>query len=375
MKVRISNGMFMALIINMVYAKAIGLTQGSMAREVGSDLWISTLFSSIQGCIMMVFTIFIMRRSPDFNIFDHGELLLGKWFAKLIALVVFLFFVGAAGAVFTTLVYHLKDYFLPEAPTLIFVAAGLIIGVFALYHGIEVIGRMALIGVFSILMLNILIILGSLNQFDIRELMPVVRFGLLSDIWASRYNNTDWAMATMMAMVILPIVKDHTTWLRSGTSGILLGGLFVVLWPILEAGVLTAEVAGQYVISCMQMARSAEIGFFIHRYEMIMIAFFSLSALTQVMMTFFCATISIQKIFGLKEYKPMIIPVSLILSAWGYWVVLDHHRAIHYIETYWVAIAMSIAVGLPLLYFILGLLFKKKLRGASANNITPSHLD
>jgi spore germination protein KB len=375
MKVKISNGMFMALIINLIYAKAIGLTQGSIAREVGGDMWISTLLSFIQGCIMMAFTILVIRRTPDYNIFEQGDLLLGKWFGKIIGVIVFIFFMGAAGVVFTTIVYHLKDYFLPEAPTIIFIAAGLIIGVFALYHGIEVIGRMALIGVFSILLLNILIIIGSLKQFDIRELLPVFRFGLVSDLWASRHNNADWAMATMAAMVILPFVKDNKTWLRSGTSGVLLSGAFVVLWPILEAGVLTAEVTGQYIISCMQMARSAEIGLFIHRYEMIMIAFFSLSALTQIMMTFFCAAISVQKVLGLREYKPVIIPVSLVLCAWGYWVVKEHHRAIHFIETYWVALAMSISVGLPLLVFLLGILFKRKLNGNRDKMITPSHMD
>jgi spore germination protein KB len=366
MKVRISNGMFMALIINMVYAKAIGLTQGSIAREVGGDMWISTILSSLQGFLIMLLTVYVIRKAPDMNIFEQSEVLLGKWFGKIISLILFFFFVGAAGAVFSTFVYHLKDYFLPEAPTILFISAGLIIAIYALFHGIEVIGRMALIGVFSILMLNILIIIGSLAHFDIRELMPVFQHGLVNDLWASRHNNTDWAMATMMALIILPIVKDNKTWGKSGSYGILLGGLFVVIWPILESGVLSPEITGQYIISCMQMARSAEIGLFIHRYEMIMIAFFALSALVQIIMTFYCATISIQSLFALKNYKRIIIPVSLILSAFGYWIVLDHHRAMKYIESYWVMIAMFISVGVPLILLILGFIFKKKLERAKA---------
>ena len=369
MKVQISNGIFMALIINMVYAKAIGLTQGSIAREVGGDMWISTLFSTIQGCLMMLLTVYLIRKTPSLNIIEQSEVLLGKWFGKIISLLLFFFFVGAAGAVFTTFVYHLKDYFLPEAPTFLFILAGMVIAVFALYHGIEVIGRMALIGVFSILMLNILIIIGSMSDFDIKELLPIFDAGLVPDVWASRHNNTDWAMATMMAAMILPKVKENKTWSKSGAYGILLGGAFVVLWPILESGVLSAEVAGQYIISCMQMARSAEIGLFIHRYEMIMIAFFALSSITQIIMTFYCATISVQRIFGIKKFNRTIIPVSFVLSAFGYWVVLDHHRAISYIESYWVLLAMSISVGVPIILLLLGLLFKKKLKSASAENL------
>ncbi|MDR4948927.1 GerAB/ArcD/ProY family transporter [Neobacillus cucumis] len=362
MKVRISNGIFMALIINMVYSKAIGLTQGAIAREVGGDMWISTILSSLQGILMMLLTIYIIRKSPSLNIFEQSGFLLGKWFSKIICLLTFLFFLGASGAVFTTFVYHLKDYFLPEAPTLLFVLAGFLIAVFALYHGIEVIGRLALIGVFFIILLNILIILGSISEFDIRELMPLMGNGVIPDLWASRYNNTDWAMATMMATIILPLVKDHQTWGKSGALGIFLGGLFVVLWPILEAGVLTSEVTGQYIISCMQMARSAEIGLFIHRYEMIMIALFSLSLLTQMIMTFYCATVSVQSLFGLKSINRSIIPVGLLLSAFGYWIVLDHHRAIIFIETDWVILSMSLAVGIPFLLLILGVLFRRKFK-------------
>lgn len=43
MKVQITNGMFMALVINMLYAKAVGVTQGAMAREVGGDIWLSLI--------------------------------------------------------------------------------------------------------------------------------------------------------------------------------------------------------------------------------------------------------------------------------------------------------------------------------------------
>lgn len=99
----------MALIINMVYAKAIGLTQGSIAREVGGDMWISTILSSLQGILIMLLTVYVIRKSPSQNIFEQSELLLGKWFSKFICLFTFLFFLGASGAVFTMFVYHLKE--------------------------------------------------------------------------------------------------------------------------------------------------------------------------------------------------------------------------------------------------------------------------
>ncbi|MCU9612591.1 GerAB/ArcD/ProY family transporter [Caldibacillus lycopersici] len=211
-------------------------------------------------------------------------------------------------------------------------------------------------------MLNILIIMGSLAEFDIRELLPTFQSGLFSTIWASRFHNTDWALAVMMASIILPLVKDKSSWKKLGLTGIAFAGLFVVIWPILEVGVLSAEVTAKYNLSCMQLARSAHIGLFFHRYEMIMVAFFALSNLTQIMMSLLCASVSLQKLIGLKDYRPTIIPVGLILGGFSYWIVFDHRRAIEFVETPWVIYAMATAIGLPLIILLLGTILKKKLR-------------
>jgi len=361
MKVQITNGMFMAIIINTVYAKAIGLTQGFMGREVGNDIWISTIIATLIGVLMIWAMVVIIRRFPSGDILDQSKALLGGWFSKLIGLIVLIFFFCSYGVTMITYVYHLMDYFLPEAPVYVFVFIAFVVGCYGAYYGIEVIGRMALIGVFSVLALNILLMLGSLANFDIYELLPTFQTGVASTFWASRHNVADWAMVTMAAALLFPYVRSEKEWARSSTSGVLFAGGFVVMWPILEVGVLSSEVTAQYIVSCMQMARSAKIGQFIHRYEMIMIAFFAISILTEIMLTFLAAATIASKIFGTKDYRRMILPVGIIFSVYGCWIVFDHHRAMEQLETTWVYVSISITIGIIVLFLILGSLMKKKL--------------
>ena len=362
MKIQISNGMFMALIINLIYAKAIGLTQGSMAREIGNDMWVATFLSILQGLVIMFITIKVLKRTPEHNVMQQSAMLMGKWAGKFVALLLFLFLTAAYGAVLATFVYHLNDYFLPDAPILVFVLIALLVGIYATFFRIGVIGRMALIGVLSLFLLNILILMGSISYFDIRELMPVLETGIGRTAWASRFHNTDWAIATIMAAILLPNVKDKGTWGSSGIMGLVFSGFMVILWPILEAGVLTAGVTGDYIISCMQMARSAEIGYFLHRYEMIMIAFFALSTFTQIMILYLCASVCVKELFNLKDFRPAVIPSSLILSALGYLLVTDHGRSMIFIEKYWVIGCLVFAIPFPIILWILGSIFKKKLK-------------
>ncbi|HLO11674.1 MAG TPA: GerAB/ArcD/ProY family transporter [Pseudoneobacillus sp.] len=360
MKVQITNGMYMALIINMVYAKSIGLTQGSISREVGSDNWISTLFASIFAMVFIYIIVIISRKIPNQDAISQSDSMLGKIFGKVLGIIFFIFFLTAFGSVMTTFVFHLKDYFLPELSTWVFILIAVIVGSYAVFFGIEVVARMALVGVFSILLLNSLLLLGSLQRFDIRELLPVLQSGFWKTLIASRHHFADWAMVIVMACIILPLVKHKERWVKSSLVGVGFGTIFIIMWPILENGVLSAEVTGQYIVSCMQMARSAQIGLYIHRYEMIMIAFFAISILTQIMMTLFCATVSIQKIFNLKDYRKAIIPVAIIYGLYGNWVVLDHERAMSITENAWVYVAIAISLLVPILLLILGFLNKKK---------------
>lgn len=367
MKTQITNTMLMALVINIVYTKAIGLTQGIMAREVGSDIWIATVLAILQGMFIMFVTVWVIRRLPQKNLQEQASVLFGKWVGKLVGLVIFIFFVGAYVGVLITQVYHLMDYFLPGFDIWVFVLAGILIPMYAIYHGIEVTARLAILGTACLVGLNLLLLAGSIHDIDITRLLPVFESGVKGTLWASRHNDTDWAMGTMMTAILLPLVRDQKEWGKSAVAGVGLGGFLIVMWPILECTVLSAPETGHYVISCMQMARSAEIGLFIHRYEMIMVALLGISLFLQLTMTMFCACISLSQTFGQKTYKPMIIPVAIMLGAVGYYFVADHIRAMRFLEVTWVPIAMPIAIGLPLLMWVLGFLFKKKLTTARSS--------
>lgn len=107
------------------------------------------------------------------------------------------------------------------------------------------------------------------------------------------------------------------------------------------------------------MARSAEIGFFIHRYELIMVIFFSVSALIQVMICLLCGTISVKHVLGMKKLNPLLLPVSMIMGLFSYWVIRDHNQAMDLLTYYWPPIAIPIVFGVPLVIYLLGL-FKGK---------------
>lgn len=364
-KIRISNGMFIAMIVNMIFVKSIGVTQGTLARIAGQDMWLATLLGTLQGMIIMYITYLVMKRAPGMNFLAIGEAVLGKWLGKLVALVLLAFFIASSGPIMMTFVYHLQDYFLPEAPLSLFLVSSLLVGALGCFYGLEVVARLALLGMLFIFLLNVLIIIGSTQEFDIRNLLPVLELGFPSAAEASLHYDADCAMAIMMAAIVMPFVSNadkHGG--RTGMTGLAVTGLVTLIWAFLEGAVLSAEVTSQYTVSCMKLARNAHIGNFLQRYEMIMIALYSVPVLFEIMICIYGTSSSMTKLFGLRSDRWMIVPASLLIGGFSYWVVGDRFRSMHYLEKVWPYIALPIAFGLPVVMLWLTVIFRGRLRQA-----------
>lgn len=354
--------MMMAMIINIMSTKSIGFTQGIMAREISGDIWLSTILAMLQGLGVMLLTVYIIKRLPDRNLVEQMGQILGKWAGYLTGFVLFLFFVGAFTTVMITFVLHLKDYFLPETPTWLILALALTVCTYGLFLGLEVMMRTAILGVLTAVLMNVLIILGSLKQIDIRELQPLLMSGVEETVWASRHMGADFAVATLMAGMLLPQVREPNEWRKSGVWGIFLSGCMLLVWPILELTVITPEMTAQFFLPCMQLSRSAEIGFFFHRYEMMMVALLLVPFFIHLMLCLYCGAKALSNCIGSGKLKYFFAPVVFIGGGLSYYIMDNHINAVEFTANVWPPFALSVAGGLPLVLLVAGFASKRKLQ-------------
>ncbi|MDF2606134.1 MAG: spore gernimation protein [Bacillales bacterium] len=361
LKERITNSMFVAIFINMMYSKSIGITQGSMAREVGNDIWIATLLSSLQALIVMLIVIWIIEKYPSIEPTLKGEMKIAvSGIKKLINILMFIFFAFAFGNTISTYVFHMRDYFLPEVPIWLLIFFATLIGVLTILYGLEVIGRTALIGVVLFCAYNILLVAGSIKEFDIRELQPVLSSGISNNLWTSRHLNADWAIPTMATFYLYPRIKKKEFVRKSSVIAIVFSSGLLVIWPILINGVISNEIASQYIVTCVQMAKSLEIGDYFHRLEIFMVLFGEIAILVQIAVILYCAAESGRQIYKLDSYKILIIPIAVAFSVYGNWLVQEHQRALNIIEHLWVTISLWTAIIVPLLFLLLGYIYQRE---------------
>lgn len=356
-KVRIGHWQLAAVLGNLVFGKAIGFTSQALARAVGRDAWIAMLLAFLLGFPLMAAIVWLANRFGDETPAQYLPRLAGRWMGGLALLVLALYFLGSYVTSALTIVLHINDYLMTETPLIIFVVLYTLLVVFAVHLGIEVAGRLAVLGLAMTILLDLLVIAGAIDHFDYTRLLPVLEDGPGPSLLASLIAHTDVSMAVAGAFVLLPLTGRPQRWLRLSWIGLGVGTLITSMWPLFEVAVLSHEVTAQYLISCMQLARAAELSIWLHRYELLMVIFFVYGVLTQSIVCLYCATELTAAALPFKLGRPWLILICAVLTM-PLQTYLGYDRDLYglVLMYVWPAIALPVGYGVPLLMCGLALL-------------------
>jgi spore germination protein KB len=356
MKTKISRMQLFLLIPNLLFGKAIGVTSGVMAREIGADTWLSMTFGFVIGCIIIIMLTYLSSKFPDKTIIGYSEELLGKWGGKSISILLFLFFIIAYATSANVLILHLKDYFLLETPTFILCIVYTLLCAYGVYLGIEVIVRFSLIGLLMLFSITVFMIIGTMTDFEFINLQPLMDKGFLNDLGSSIYLFTDLAYAIFVIGIIYPMLNTKKNAMKVCVGAVLLSAVMIIVWPFFETGVMGASVMSTYVVVCMEQIRCAQFTKYLPRYELVMVIFYVFSIFVQSSTLFYCGVHSIRQVFNLEKNKHIniyIIPgLFVILSLVTYFIGYNENRYANFLTYPWPQICAILSFGLPLLLLI-----------------------
>jgi len=308
--------------------------------------------------VMVVPFTSLARRFPTQRLPEYARQLLGPWLGWLIQFLLTLFLIGSFLLAAITIELHVNDYLMTETPTIVFVVGISLLSLYGAYLGLEVLARLSLWGLGFSLLLGSLMVIGSVDHFDVTRLMPAWEHGLPRILQASSVAWTDTAQLLVGLIYLWPrSTGDTSRWRNLSWLGVLLGAVTVLVWPVFEMGALGPEVTAQFLISCMQLARAAELGIYLPRYEMIMMVLFGWAALIQAMGFLYMSLESLQELFPTKRLSRgwFMTLVTFALLPGHYWLSQDREILDRVHTHLWPVIALPIALGLPLLLLLVAM--------------------
>jgi spore germination protein KB len=359
MKVKIDRIQYFFMIPNIVYGKAIGITSGIVTRVVGGDVWLAMSIGFLTGALTMILMVVVGSRFPEKDMLQYGEELLGKWINKIFGVVLAMYFAFAFAESANVVTLHIKEYLLPETPFIFICIAYALLCIYAAVLGIEVVIRFSLFGFIMIFLINITMVLGTMNDFQLINLLPILDRGIVENVKASVYSYADVAMAILIIGMVYPMLNDKKNAAAISFWSMILGAFAVIIWPFFEVGVLGADVMKQFTIVCMQQVRSAQLTRYLPRYELIMVSFFIWGCIVKTALIFYCCQYSIKHVTKIKNNWIIFIPLTIGLILLTYYTGYDDNKYINLSTFPWPQISAILGLGVPVMLFMLAL-FKSK---------------
>ncbi len=326
-------------------------------RIASLNLWLSIIIGSLFGYFSIIVITVFLHTFKNKTLTEITEETLSPYFGRALT---FIFII----LTFYCEAYFVRQYtnfistnFYPETPRYIIIGSMVMVCCFAVYHGIEVICRCALIALPFILLFFSLGSSLSFPEMSFVNLLPILDKGLIPPLGGSSVSLA-WFSEFILISLCTPFIRQSKTFLKDGFITVtitLITLLFFTVSILLFLSAFTGVPLYPYMVS----VRYISIGRFLEHIEALVMAMWIVGAFVKISFYLFIIVHSSATFLRLSSYKLNALPISFLLFLFSLWI----HPSSQNLFKIGSPLVNTINILVNLCYplFILGfVLFKKK---------------
>lgn len=351
---------FLVLVTLFTIGTTILVVPSGLAAAAKQDAWIVSIVGTGIGFIVIGIYHALVRSYPEMTIIQMNEKLFGKWIGKIVSLI----FISMP-FIYTSIlmIYNgsfLTSHIMPDTPLPVLGMLMILIVVMGVRLGIETIARSAEIFiVFFFILFGFLVIFVSPN-IEFENLQPVFESKINTIFGASLNLVVTSTINSVTLLMIFPLVTRNKDAIKSFYIGNFIGGVVIIVITLLSILVLGADSTARQAYPSFILARRINVGNFVQRTEGIIAVMWFITIYFKMILYFFATVLGVSQIFNLKHYRPLTLPMALIVGALSILMFEDVVKQQDFDIK--VSIPYSITVGLflPLILLLVHAIRKRK---------------
>ena len=352
------------LIIMFIIGSSFLLGSGGPAKQ---DAWIAVIIAILWSIILFLMFSKILSLYPGKDIFDILQIVMGKFIGKTISILMiwFAFHLG------TLVIRNLADYtsidVLNHTPVVLPMTFFVLLLIWGLKEGIEVLGRWAELFVWVVIIIFLTISTLSISEMDISRLKPILNDGftpLLKGAFSSfTYPFGEVVIFTMVFSNISKI-KDYK---RTFMIGLFIGGGLIFLATIRNILLLGSETISRLYFPAHMAISLIDLGSMLERLEMLVVINFIVCIFVKAIICLIAVCNGISKVFGFSDYKFIATPVTLLMLNFSFFIYKNSMEVPFFNLNVYPYYSFVFEVLIPLAIFIMA---EIKSRNISSQSIT-----
>ncbi|MGG3800578.1 GerAB/ArcD/ProY family transporter [Metabacillus fastidiosus] len=358
--IKISSRQFLILVILYTIGTAILIIPSSITQEARQDAWIAAIIGIGFGLLLVMLYIALGNMFPNMTLIEMVEHILGKWVGKIVSIALICFALTTSGELLYFIGEFITTQMMTETPIEAIHILFAFIVVMGIRYGLETIIRSAeLLFPWFIFLFIILVVLIA-PQIEVENIQPVLDIQLKPLIRAILLFTGVVALPLFVFLMIFPVSINKSKQAKKAFFlGFSIGGMLLVIIIALSLLVLGVETTIRQVYPSYALAKIANLANFMQRIEAIVAFIWIITIYFRVLVYFYLTVIGLAQILNLKSYRPLTLPLGMILVNVSLIVHPNTAHSIEYNLKTWVPYISIYGLFLPLLLIVIAKIRKK----------------
>ncbi|SHJ49448.1 GerAB/ArcD/ProY family transporter [Paramaledivibacter caminithermalis] len=355
----VSDKQGIALIVLFIVGSSSIFAQGIEAKK---DLWLAFIL----GVIMVLPMLGIFARLhyifPGKDLFYIIEACFGKLIGKIMIMLYIWFVYFMASDILVNYGQFINIVSFEKTPQIVVIGFLGILCIWAIKEGIENLGRISVVFMFIVIFTILILILFLIPKMEINNLRPVFSQGFKPILDGAFSVFTFPLIQIVVFTMAFSNFKKKKSSYRIYIIGLLIGASYLALLSITNILVLGVNTTITTVYPSHATLSKINIANTLQRIEVVVITIFILGGFIKISILLLCACKGVSKLFKFRDYRFIIIPISLLTINLSYF---QYESVMYYFEfnrDIWPYYNFPFQVIFPIAIWIVAEIKKRKLR-------------
>ncbi|MFB5661521.1 endospore germination permease [Alteribacillus sp. HJP-4] len=349
---KIDVAQFTLLVVLFTIGSAIIYIPPILAVSAMQDAWLSAFAGLLVGLLSSLLLVRVSQLYPDLTLAEYCERILGKWAGKLAALwfISFAFLLAALnvrnmGEFMSSQILYGTPF---ESIHFIFIC----VVVFGARLGIEVLGRAAELVIPFVLFFIFVIIVSVLPEAEWNNLKPFLAEGM-RPVFAGAFQFAGFPFFELVIfLMVFPFVNQSHKAGKGFMVGVITGAAVLLVLTTLSIAVLGAEESARIIYPVYMLTKRITIGGFIERIEAVVAGIWMITIYFKLSICFYAASFGIKNLLNLKDYRPLLLPLALIMLILSVIIYPNIIYLATFTERYWTLYSGTAGLLIPLILLV-----------------------
>jgi spore germination protein KB len=287
-----------------------------LASDAKQDAWLAILFGMFGGLFLFWINYRLFLYYPELTPPEYMQKLLGKILGTILAFCYIILFMYSAARVLRDFGEMLLTFAYLETPLFIVNALLMLVIIYAVSKGIEVVartGELFFVFIYFLAISGFVLIVFS-GLIDINNLKPILEEGIfpVAKVVFTQTLFFPFGEAIVFSM-IFPYVKKRKTAKKVGLFAIGLSGINLAITMAINIGVLGVDLTARSQFPLLSTIQSIQVAEFLERLDVFFMISLVICIYFKVSIYFYAALASTAVIFKVKAPSGLAYPLGMVV--------------------------------------------------------------